>query len=163
MKQNHFELSIPVLSHAWILGLTLNSDTTKPFLQGFGREFLNEDLSSLCQKVRMSDPRIMSLTVADSNGELLAHSYGSEYQQKYLEAAAPVRARAGSFAILMMASEKQTEKVFGETEAVVRLHKNANLIIIPFPSKTRMLTLLTKRDASADELLPKIRPLLKGL
>jgi hypothetical protein len=103
----------------------------------------------------------MSLTVADANGEILAHSYGPEYQQKYWESAAVIRGKAGLFAALMIGMEQQTEDVFGETEALIRLHKNVKLIIIPFPSKTKMLTLLTKKDAPAKELLPKIRPLLK--
>ena len=124
---------------------------------------LSKDLDLLCAEVQRTDPRILSLTIADVKGELLAHSYGSDYQQKYLESASGIREKAGLFAALMMGLEQQQEQVFGRTQAVVRLHENANLIVIPFPSKTRILTLLTRNDASGVDLLAKIRLLLRDL
>jgi hypothetical protein len=105
----------------------------------------------------------MSLTVADTEGKMLAHSYGSEYQEEYMESAAVVRERAGLLAALLLGVEEQYDQVFGKTEAVVKLHKNASLVVLPSPSRTMIFTILTKTDMSARELLPRIRPLLEDL
>ncbi len=112
---------------------------------------------------RNSDPSILSLTIAGANGTIIAHSYGKEYEQEYLERASKVRERAGAWAALMLGIEYETDDVFGETECIVRVHKKGKLMVVPFNSKKMVLAMLTTRDASEINLLPKIQPLLASL
>ena len=64
-----------------------------------------------------------------------------------MEKAAEIRKKAGVLGAVFMGMEAQADKVFGETQALVRLHSNAKMIVIPFPSREYVLTLLTKREA----------------
>ena len=117
----------------------------------------SDALKILCDKIRSLDHSILSLTVANKDGDLIAHSYGSEYQERFLEKASEIRKKAGTFGALFMGMESQANHVFGETQAVVRLHSNAKLIVIPFPSRKYLLTLLTKREADSESIIQKVR------
>lgn len=110
----------------------------------------------LCEKIRSIDDSILSLTIADKEGALLAHSYGSEYQEKFMKSAGTLRSKAGAFAVLSMGMETQADNVFGATEAIVKLHTNAKLIVIPFQSKNYFLTLLAKRHGDTDLIIQRV-------
>lgn len=112
-----------------------------------------------CEKIRSIDDSILSLTIADKAGNLLAHSYGSEYQEKFMESAGTLRSKAGAIAALSMGMETQADSVFGATEAIVKLHTNAKLIVIPFPSKNYFLTLLAKRHTDTDSIIQRVADL----
>lgn len=119
----------------------------------------SDALKILCDKIRSLDQSILSLTVANKEGDLVAHSYGSEYQERFLKKASEIRKKAGTFGALFMGMESQANHVFGETQGLVRLHSNAKLIVIPFPSRKYLLTLLTKREADSESIIQKVRDL----
>ena len=121
------------------------------------------DLAALCERIRASDPKIMSLILADGDGTKLAHSYGVEYEKEYLKSAAAIRSKTGLLAVVMMGMEQGIEEVFGETEAIVKLHKNVSFVVISTPSKKKVITMVTAKDADVRGMLPKIGPLIKGL
>ena len=118
-----------------------------------------DELKILCDKIRNLDQSILSLTVANKNGDLIVHSYGSEYQEEFMDKAAEIRKKAGVFAAVFMGMQAQVDQVFGETQALVRLHSNAKMIVIPFPSKKYVLTLLTKREADSESIIQSVRNL----
>ena len=119
------------------------------------------DLAALCERVRNTDPRIMSLILADSNGMKLAHSYGPKYEEEYMKSAASVRDKAGLLAVLLMGIEHGMDDVFGKTEAVVKLHKKVSLVVFSTPSRKKVITMVTTRDADVRELIRKIAPVIK--
>lgn len=121
------------------------------------------DLTEACERIRKSDPRIMSLILADADGTKLAHSYGPEYEKEYMESAAAIRSRAGLLAVVMMGMTQGSEDAFGKTEAIVRLHKNISVVIFSTPSRKKVITMVTTKDADVRSILPKVRPLIKGL
>ena len=122
----------------------------------------NGELETLCKEIRAADPSILSLTIAEANGDILAHSFGAGYEREFLEKTSKVRGRAGVWAALMLGMEYEVEQAFGETECIVRIHKKAKLMVVPFASKKMILTMLTTRDAIGIDILPKILPLLQS-
>jgi hypothetical protein len=102
----------------------------------------------------------MSLTIADENGEILAQQFGAEYQRSLMEKASSVRGKAGLWAALMFGMEQEVEEVFGTTRCIIRVHSNANLIIVPFRKHHVVVTFLTKKDTNSSTLLAKITPVL---
>jgi hypothetical protein len=119
-----------------------------------------KSFQSLCEKLLASDSSIMSLTIADLNGEILAQDYGSEYQTTFFEKARDARGRAGVWATLMLGMEREVDEAFGPTEYIVRAHSNGNLVVVPFPNHQMVATFLTKKGAVASRILPKVMPLL---
>ena len=126
---------------------------------------MNEDtvnpLDALSTKILKSDKSILSLTINDDRGEVVGRAYGTAYEKKYLELAKEIRNRAGLFSALIFGIATEPEKIFGETKAVVRIYADVKLILIPFPSRKFMATLLTKKTVDIDQLVKKTRPLLK--
>ena len=120
----------------------------------------NNVLADFCRQIRETDSSIMSLTIADAHGDIISQSHGTEYEREFLGRAAGVRTKAGAWAALMLGMEYEVDEVFGETECIVRVHKNGKLMIVPFPSKKMILVLLTKKQVDSNNVLPKIRPIL---
>ncbi len=100
--------------------------------------------------------------ISDQNGDVLAHSYGPDYEQKYLKKASESRKKGGLLAALMMGMESQADPVFGETQALIRVHSDAKLIVIPFPSRKLVVTLLTRRAAAPDYIIDQVKNLIKS-
>jgi len=119
-------------------------------------------LDALGMKILKADKSILSLTINDDRGEVVGRAFSSAYEKKYLDLAKELRNRAGLFSALIFGIATEPEKIFGETKAVVRIYADVKLILIPFPSRKMMTTLLTKKTADIDLLVKKIRPLLKG-
>ena len=116
---------------------------------------------TLGTKILKSEKSILSLTINDDRGEVVGRAYGPAYEKKYLELAKEIRNRAGLFSALIFGIATEPEKIFGETKAVVRIYADVKLILIPFPSRKFMATLLTKKTTDIDQIVKKIRPLLK--
>lgn len=76
-----------------------------------------------------------------------------------MEKAAEIRKKAGVLGAVFMGMESQADQVFGETQALVRLHSDAKLIVIPFQSREYVVTLLTKRKADQESIVQKVRNL----
>jgi len=118
-------------------------------------------LDDLSTKILKSDRSILSLTINDDRGEIVGRAFSSTYEKKYLKLAKEIRNRAGLFSALIFGIASEPEKIFGQTKAVVRIYADVKLILIPFPSRKMMATLLTKKTADIDQLVKKIGPLLK--
>jgi hypothetical protein len=118
-------------------------------------------MDALANKVLQSDKSILSLTINDNKGVILGLAYSLEYKKKYFELAKELRTRAGLFSALIFGIATEPEKIFGETKAVVRIYADVDLILIPFPSRMMMATLLTRKTVEINSLVKKIRPKLK--
>jgi hypothetical protein len=122
-----------------------------------------EKMETLSKQLLVAHSGILSLTISDSNGNTLATSFTSEYERNFLDSAKSLRSRAGLFSATMLGMEEEVGKIFGPTEAVVRIHENGKLIIIPFPSKKGLITFLTKREVVADEILSATEPFVREM
>ena len=118
-------------------------------------------LDTLGLKILKSDRSILSLTINDDKGKVVGRAFTPAYEKKYLELAKEIRNRAGLFSALIFGIATEPEKIFGETEAVVRIYADVKLILIPFPSRKMMATLLTRKTADIDLIVKKVRPLLR--
>jgi hypothetical protein len=116
---------------------------------------------ALSMKILKSDKSILSLTINDDRGEVVGRAYGKAYEKKYLELAKEIRNRAGLFSALIFGIATEPEKIFGETKAIVRIYAKVKLVLIPFPSRKFMATLLTKTNIDTYQLVKRTRPLLK--
>ncbi len=114
----------------------------------------------LGEKILEVDKSILSLTINDDKGEVYGKAFTPEYEKKYLDAAKDLRSRAGLFSALIFGIASEPEKVFGETQAIVRMYANVKLILIPFADRKLMATLLTKNQVDTDQLIKDLRPLL---
>lgn len=116
---------------------------------------------SLGKRILDTNSAILSLTINDEKGEVVGKAFTPEYAGKYLESAKDLRSRAGLFSALIFGIASEPEKIFGETKAIVRLYADVKLILLPFPSRNMMATLLTRNSADTDQVISEITPLLR--
>ncbi|HYB04621.1 MAG TPA: hypothetical protein VED17_09165 [Nitrososphaerales archaeon] len=121
------------------------------------------EYDQLGKKILKIDRAILSLTINDDKGEVFGKAFTKEYERKYMDAAKDLRSRAGLFSALIFGIAAEPEKVFGQTQAIVRMYSGMKLILIPFSNRKLMATLLTKNRADSDQLIKEISPLLKAL
>lgn len=122
---------------------------------------VSSEIDRLCKKILNSDDSILSLTINDEKGEILGHAFGQEYEKKYMELASEIRSRAGLFSALIFGISAETEKVFGEIESVVRIYSKAVLILVPFESGKKMVTILAEKRASPEEISDRVKKILE--
>jgi len=102
------------------------------------------------------------VSIMDMRGNMLssASSKNSFFNKKY-EITKDIKNTAGSWAIVIFGMVQRIDRAFGQTEAVVSLHKKSKLMLVPILSRDILICLVMHRSSNEDYIINKIQTLLE--
>jgi hypothetical protein len=115
----------------------------------------------ISDEILSTNDEIPAISIMDMRGNILAakskesfkKAFGvTRYGDKY----------GGTLAVAALAVANEVKDVFGEAQAIITIHKNCKLMLLPVPSYEILLGLVLQRSVNAEDynIVSKIERLL---
>ena len=117
----------------------------------------------IADDILSSNDGILSTSVRDYKGRLLAVKFKESFKKAFAIVTQPVdNYYGGALAIAALHVANQVKDLFGEAKAIINIHKDCKLMVIPLPSYEIIVGLVLERwvDADDDKLAKNIERLV---
>ena len=118
------------------------------------------DAETLSDDILSNNDDILAISIMDMRGNILAAKSKESFKQAFVIS----RDRAkygGTLAIAALAVANETRNIFGASKAIITIHENCKLMLIPVPSYQLLVGLVLPRSVSTeDKIANKIERLV---
>jgi hypothetical protein len=117
----------------------------------------------MAQDILSSSDAILAVAIIDKSGKIVAGKSRSSFTERYeIGSIGGNTSYGGSLAIATLSVVNEVKAAFGEPRAIITLHQNCKLMLLPMLSYDILVGLVLERSADADdpELANKIERLV---
>ena len=118
------------------------------------------DAETLSDDILSNNKDILAISIMDMRGNILAANSKESFKQAF--AISRDRAKyGGTLAVAALAVVNETRNIFGASKAIIAIHKNCKLMLIPVPSYQLLVGLVLQRSVNTeDKIANKIERLV---
>jgi hypothetical protein len=118
------------------------------------------DAETLSDDILSNNKDILAISIMDMRGNILAANSKESFKQAF--AISRDRAKyGGTLAVAALAVVNETRNIFGASKAIITIHKNCKLMLIPVPSYQLLVGLVLQRSVNTgDKIANKIERLV---
>jgi hypothetical protein len=118
------------------------------------------DAETLSDDILSNNEDILAISIMDMRGNILAANSKESFKQAF--AISRDRAKyGGTLAVAALAVVNETRNIFGASKAIITIHKNCKLMLIPVPSYQLLVGLVLQRSVNTeDKIANKIERLV---
>src|SRR5919201_5919867 len=107
-----------------------------------------------------SNEEILAISIMDISGNVLAAKSKESFKQAF-RATGEGDKYGGTLAVAALAVANETRNIFGASKAIITIHENCKLMLIPVPSYKLLVGLVLQRSVSTeDKIANKIERLM---
>jgi hypothetical protein len=110
------------------------------------------DAETISDDILSSNDEILGISIMDMRGNILA----ANSKESFKEAFAISRDRAkygGTLAVAALAVANETRNIFGAAKAIITIHENCKLMLVPVPTHQLLVGLVLQRSVNAEDKL----------
>jgi uncharacterized protein (DUF1786 family) len=104
----------------------------------------------IIDKVLSANDNILAISIMDMGGNPLA-AKSKESFKKAFGVTANQRDYGGTLALAVLSLVNQVSNIFGEAQAIITIHKNCKLMLLPIPSYQILVGLVLERSVNAED------------
>jgi hypothetical protein len=108
------------------------------------------DAETISDDILSSNDEILGISIMDMRGNILA----ANSKESFKEAFAISRDRAkygGTLAVTALAVANETRNIFGAAKAIITIHENCKLMLVPVPTHQLLVGLVLQRSVNAED------------
>jgi hypothetical protein len=108
------------------------------------------DAETISDDILSSNDEILGISIMDMRGNILA----ANSKESFKEAFAISRDRAkygGTLAVAALAVANETRNIFGAAKAIITIHENCKLMLVPVPTHQLLVGLVLQRSVNAED------------
>jgi hypothetical protein len=118
------------------------------------------DAETLSDDILSNNDDILAISIMDMRGNILAAKSKESFKQAFV--ISQDRSKyGGTLAVAALAVANETRNIFGASKAIITIHENCKLMLIPVPSYQLLVGLVLQRSVSTeDKITNKIERLV---
>ena len=108
------------------------------------------DAETLSDDILSNNDDILAISIMDMRGNILAAKSKESFKQAFVIS----RDRAkygGTLAVAALAVANETRNIFGASKAIITIHENCKLMLIPVPSYQLLVGLVLRRSVNTED------------
>ena len=108
------------------------------------------DAETISDDILSSNDEILGISIMDMRGNILA----ANSKESFKEAFAISRDRAkygGTLAVAALAVANETRNIFGAAKAIITIHENCKLMLVPVPTHQLLIGLVLQRSVNTED------------
>jgi hypothetical protein len=108
------------------------------------------DAETLSDDILSNNEDILGTSIMDMRGNILASKSKESFKQAFVVS----RDRAkygGTLAVAALAVVNETRNIFGASKAIITIHENCKLMLIPVPSYQLLVGLVLRRSVNTED------------
>jgi hypothetical protein len=108
------------------------------------------DAETIADDILSSNNEILGISIMDMRGNILA----ANSKESFKEAFAVSRDRAkygGTLAVAALAVANETRNIFGAAKAIITIHENCKLMLVPVPTHQLLIGLVLQRSVNTED------------
>jgi hypothetical protein len=108
------------------------------------------DAETISDDILSSNDEIVGISIMDMRGNILA----ANSKESFKEAFAVSRDRAkygGTLAVAALAVANETRNIFGAAKAIITIHENCKLMLVPVPTHQLLIGLVLQRSVNTED------------
>ena len=118
------------------------------------------DAETLSDDILSNNDDILAISIMDMRGNILAAKSKESFKQAF-RATGEGDKYGGTLAVAALAVANETRNIFGASKAIITIHENCKLMLIPVPSYQLLVGLVLQRSVSTeDKIANKIERLM---
>jgi hypothetical protein len=118
------------------------------------------DAETLSDDILSNNDDILAISIMDMRGNILAAKSKESFKQAF-RATGEGDKYGGTLAVAALAVANETRNIFGASKAIITIHENCKLMLIPVPSYQLLVGLVLQRSVSTeDKIANKIERLV---
>ncbi|MDQ3909315.1 MAG: hypothetical protein M3232_02790 [Thermoproteota archaeon] len=108
------------------------------------------DAETLSDDILSNNEDILGISIMDMRGNMLASKSKESFKQAFV--VSPDRAKyGGTLAVAALAVVNETRNIFGASKAIITIHENCKLMLIPVPSYQLLVGLVLRRSVNTED------------
>jgi hypothetical protein len=108
------------------------------------------DAERISDDILSNNDEILGISIMDMRGNILAANSKESFKKAF--AVGQDRAKyGGTLAVAALAVVNETRNIFGEAKAIITIHENCNLMLIPIPPYQLLVGLVLQRSFNAED------------
>jgi hypothetical protein len=108
------------------------------------------DAETLSDDILSNNEDILGISIMDMRGNMLASKSKESFKQAFV--VSPDRAKyGGTLAVAALAVVNETRNIFGASKAIITIHENCKLMLIPVPSNQLLVGLVLRRSVNTED------------
>ena len=108
------------------------------------------DAETLSDDILSNNVDILGTSIMDMRGNMLASKSKESFKQAFV--VSPDRAKyGGTLAVAALAVVNETRNIFGASKAIITIHENCKLMLIPVPSYQLLVGLVLRRSVNTED------------
>jgi hypothetical protein len=124
----------------------------------------SNDAKRIVDDILSTNDEILAISIMDMKGNILA----AKSKESFKEAFGLTQDRdkyGGTLAVAALAVANEVKDVFEEAQAIITIHKNSKLVLLPVPSYEILVGLVLQRSVNAEDynIANKIERLLADI
>ena len=108
------------------------------------------DAERIADNVLSANDKILAISIMDRGGNPLVGK-SSESFKKAFGATANQGDYGGTLALAVLSLVNQVSNIFGEAQAIITIHKNCKLMLLPVPSYQILVGLVLERSVNTED------------
>lgn len=105
----------------------------------------------IAHDILSSNYGILSVAVIDRSGNILAGESGESFKERYQVGSLGGTSYGGTLAVATLSVINEVKAAFGEPQAIITIHKNCKLMLLPMLSYDTLIGLVLERSAEVDD------------
>ena len=108
------------------------------------------DAETLSDDILSNNVDIVGTSIMDMRGNILASKSKESFKQAFV--VSQDRAKyGGTLAVAALAIVNETRNIFGASKAIITIHENCKLMLIPVPSYQLLVGLVLRRSVNTED------------
>jgi hypothetical protein len=108
------------------------------------------DAETLSDDILSNNEDIVGTSIMDMRGNILASKSKESFKQAFV--VSQDRAKyGGTLAVAALAIVNETRNIFGASKAIITIHENCKLMLIPVPSYQLLVGLVLRRSVNTED------------
>ena len=99
----------------------------------------------------LNDKKILSVSIRDWSGNSLAVNYTEAFRQRFRANRLVGSKYSGTLAIATLGVVNEVKDVFGKVQAIITIHEDCKLMLLPMPSYKILIGLVFERLAVIED------------
>ena len=110
----------------------------------------SSDAERIIDDILSSNDEILGISIMDMRGNILTANSKEAFKEAF--AVSLDRAKyGGTLAVAVLTVVNETRNIFGRAKAIITIHKNCKLMLLPVPSFQILVGLVLQRSVNTDD------------
>jgi hypothetical protein len=110
----------------------------------------SSDAERIVDDILSTNDEILAISIMDIGGNFLAAKSKESFKEAF-RVTADLHNYGGTLALAVLSLVNQVRNVFEEAQAIITIHKNCKLMLLPVPSFEILVGLVLQRSVNAED------------